>query len=123
MLLGPKVRFIPYSADNARLSPLSNRRYTQLNVISDLGIMISKSGKYSVVSIHDLATSQLTSLKKKSKFETETKFRKMKETTGCYSYRISICNFDFSEDWSCFIPLCFDATFNNGHEMGTTSIQ
>jgi hypothetical protein len=75
------------SAANARLIPLSNRRYTQINTIPEMGIMVSKSGKYDVVSVHDMAL-DFAKIKKRSKFETETKLRKMKETTGCHAYSI-----------------------------------
>lgn len=55
--------------------------------------MVSKSGKYDVVSIHDMSV-DFGKMKKRSKFETETKLRKMKETSGCHSYSISIFNID-----------------------------
>lgn len=74
-------------AANARLIPLSNRRYTQINTIPEMGIMVSRSGKYDVVSIHDMIL-DVSKLKKRSKFETETKLRKMKETSGCVSYSV-----------------------------------
>jgi hypothetical protein len=80
---------INLEAINARLIPLSNRRYTQINTIPEIGMIISRSGKYDVVSVHDMIA-DISKLKKKSKFETDTKLRKMKETTGCYSY--NICN-------------------------------
>jgi hypothetical protein len=71
---------------NARLVPLSNRRYSQINTVPDLGIMISRSGKYDVVSVHDV--SAFSKIRRKSKFETETHLKKMKETTGCNSYTL-----------------------------------
>jgi hypothetical protein len=75
-------------ATNARLIPLSNRRYSHINTIPEIGMIVSRSGKYDVVSVHDMIA-DMSKLKKKSKFESETKLRKMKETTGCHSY--SIC--------------------------------
>ncbi|KAH6572221.1 hypothetical protein BASA60_006722 [Batrachochytrium salamandrivorans] len=72
---------------DARLIPLSNRRYAQIDTLDDLNLIISRSGKYDVVSIHD--TTSITRFKKKSKFETETKLKKMKETKGCDQYNIT----------------------------------
>jgi hypothetical protein len=73
--------------ENARLFPLSTRRYTQINYIADLGKVISRSGKYDVISIHDISSMQ--KFQKRTKFETETRLKKMKETKGCYFYNIS----------------------------------
>ncbi|OAJ42089.1 hypothetical protein BDEG_25591 [Batrachochytrium dendrobatidis JEL423] len=79
--------FNTISDKEARLMPLSNRRYAQIDTLEDLNLIISRSGKYDVVSIHD--TSSITRFKKKSKFETETKLKKMKETKGCDQYHIT----------------------------------
>eukprot|EP00842_Homolaphlyctis_polyrhiza_P006070 jgi/Hompol1/6464/HPOL_003551-RA len=61
---------------DARLAMLSNRRYVQLNTLEDLNLIVSRSGKYDVVSLHDIST--LTRFKKKSKFETETRSGEVK---------------------------------------------
>ena len=43
-------------------------------------------GKYKVISTHDIST--LTKVSKKHKFETETKLKKMKETTNCEYFEL-----------------------------------
>jgi hypothetical protein len=73
---------------DARLIPLSNRKYAQINTIPEFSMIISRSGKYNVVSIHDITL--LTKFKKRSKFETETRLKKQKETKGCFFYKFSI---------------------------------
>jgi len=65
--------------------PLSSRRYCQLTAFENLGIIVSRSGKYQVVSVHDV--SHITTFKK-GKFESETKIKKIKETKGCEFYAI-----------------------------------
>ncbi|KAJ3324983.1 hypothetical protein HDV06_005572 [Boothiomyces sp. JEL0866] len=94
---------------DARLIPLSNRRYSQIDTIPDLNMIISRSGKYDVVSIHDI--SQLSRFKKRTKFETETRLKKLKETKGCIRYAIS--NFDLmlaKVTDSCYLCVCMDKT-------------
>ncbi|KAJ3343384.1 hypothetical protein HDU93_008749 [Gonapodya sp. JEL0774] len=78
------------NSTDQRISALSSRRYAQVDVLDELGIIVSRSGKYEltkesrrmkdVVSTHDI--SQIPKLKKRQKFETETKLRKLKETKG-----------------------------------------
>ncbi|KAJ3083932.1 hypothetical protein HK102_000828 [Quaeritorhiza haematococci] len=75
------------NATDAKMVPLSNRRYLQLDYLEDLGIIVSRSGKYDVVATHDV--SSLTKFRKRQKFETETKLRKMKETKGCDFYSVA----------------------------------
>ena len=50
-------------------------------------MIVSRSGKYDVVSLHDITT--MTKVKKRSRFETETKLKKLKETRDCSFYSIS----------------------------------
>ncbi|KAJ3274129.1 hypothetical protein HDV01_003412 [Terramyces sp. JEL0728] len=85
---------------DARLIPLSNRRYSQIDTIPDLNMIISRSGKYDVVSIHDI--SQLSRFKKRTKFETETRLKKLKETKGCTRYSIT------KVTDSCYLCVCMD---------------
>ncbi|KAI8897486.1 CNH domain-containing protein [Globomyces pollinis-pini] len=84
---------------DARLVSLSNRRYCQIDSIPQLDIIISRSGKYDVVSVHD--TSSLLKLTR-TKFETETKLRKLKETKGCSFY----CTTQLPN--SVYISICMD---------------
>ncbi|KAJ3057492.1 hypothetical protein HK097_004013 [Rhizophlyctis rosea] len=72
---------------DAKMTPLSTRRYIQMDALDDLGVIVSRSGKYDVVATHDV--SAITKFKKRQKFETETKLKKMKETRGCTSYSIT----------------------------------
>nr|KAJ3422933.1 Mitogen-activated protein kinase kinase kinase kinase 3 [Polyrhizophydium stewartii] len=72
---------------DARLMTLSNRRYAQLDILEDLNLIVSRSGKYDVVSIHDITS--ITRFRKRSKFETETRLKKMKDTKGCDKYSIT----------------------------------
>ena len=76
-----------YLEKDARLIPLSNRRYSQIDTIPEINMIVSRSGKYDVVSLHDLTT--MTQVKKRSRFETETKLKKLKETRDCSFYTIS----------------------------------
>ncbi|KAJ3312761.1 hypothetical protein HDV04_002725 [Boothiomyces sp. JEL0838] len=85
---------------DARLIPLSNRRYSQIDTIPDLNMIISRSGKYDVVSIHDI--SQLSRFKKRTKFETETRLKKLKETKGCIRYSIT------KVTDSCYLCVCME---------------
>jgi len=88
----------PLNEQGGKLRLLSTRKYLQLNVIEEIGTIVSRSGnlpnlingwtgKYDVVSIHNLRS--ITNLKKPKKFETETKIKKLKETKGCYYYSIT----------------------------------
>ncbi|KAI8593344.1 kinase-like domain-containing protein [Geranomyces variabilis] len=72
---------------DSKMIPLSTRRYEQINALEDLNIIISRSGKYDMVATHDLTST--TKFKRKQKFETETKLKKMKETKGCQFYSIA----------------------------------
>ncbi|KAJ3039783.1 hypothetical protein HDV00_011910 [Rhizophlyctis rosea] len=72
---------------DAKMTPLSTRRYIQMDALDDLGVIVSRSGKYDVVATHDVST--ITKFKKRQKFETETKLKKMKETRGCSTYSIT----------------------------------
>ncbi|KAJ3259545.1 hypothetical protein HK103_002098 [Boothiomyces macroporosus] len=92
---------------DARLIPLSNRRYSQIDTIPDLNMIISRSGKYDVVSIHDI--SQLSRFKKRTKFETETRLKKLKETKGCIRYSISnIALMIAKVTDSCYLCVCME---------------
>jgi len=88
----------PLNEQGGKLRLLSTRKYLQLNVIEEIGTIVSRSGnlpnlingwtgKYDVVSIHNLKS--ITNIKKPKKFETETKIKKLKETKGCYYYSIT----------------------------------
>jgi serine/threonine protein kinase len=88
----------PLNEPGGKLRLLSTRKYLQLNVIEEIGTIVSRSGnspnlingwtgKYDVVSIHNLKS--IANLKKPKKFETETKIKKLKETKGCYYYSIT----------------------------------
>ena len=68
---------------NGKLHPLSTRRYAQLDNIDDIETVISRSGKHSFVTVHEMVN---ISSKKRGKFETETKAKKIKETKGCQFY-------------------------------------
>lgn len=69
-----------------KMIPLSTRRYEQLTALEDLNIIISRSGKYDMVATHDLTST--TKFKRRQKFETETKLKKMKETKGCAFFTV-----------------------------------
>lgn len=82
---------------------LSTRRYNQIDVIEELGILVSRSGKHGIVSVHDISAPNqggigvaggLSSafLKKPGKFENETKIKKIKETKDCKFYSVSAYN-------------------------------
>ncbi|TPX67349.1 hypothetical protein SpCBS45565_g03850 [Spizellomyces sp. 'palustris'] len=70
-----------------KMIPLSTRRYEQINALEDLNIIISRSGKYDMVATHDMTST--TKFKRRQKFETETKLKKMKETKGCQFYSLA----------------------------------
>ena len=80
--------FLIFIEKDARLIPLSNRRYNQLDCIPELNLILSRSGKQNIVSLHDIT--QLTKFKRKTRFETETRLKKLRDTKGCISYRICI---------------------------------
>lgn len=82
---------------NGKLLPVSNRKYTQLSVLDDLGLLVSisgilltysKLGKYKVISLHDI--SSLPNPEKVRRFESQTKLTKLKETATCEFYQIGI---------------------------------
>ncbi|KAI8612467.1 kinase-like domain-containing protein [Chytriomyces sp. MP71] len=77
------------SAPDAKMIPLSNRGYTQINYIEEFGIIVSRSGKYDVVSVHEVAG--IKKFAKRQKFETETRIKKIKESKGCHFYSLSAC--------------------------------
>ncbi|KAJ3123796.1 Mitogen-activated protein kinase kinase kinase kinase 3 [Nowakowskiella sp. JEL0407] len=89
LLLGTNDGLYAYEiAANSTITLLSPRRYVQLEAIEELGIVVSRSGKYEVVATHDIsAMTRVTA--RRSRFETETKLKKMKETKGCLSFSIS----------------------------------
>ncbi|KAL7750289.1 hypothetical protein RI367_004462 [Sorochytrium milnesiophthora] len=70
---------------DAKLVPLSNRRYVQIDCLEDVGFVLSRSGKHDVVSLHETAAGKLSY---KKKFETETNIKKIKETKGCDFYKV-----------------------------------
>lgn len=72
------------SSAPVNLFPLSSRKYLQLTVIEEFDLLISLSGKQSVVALHDI--NNFESIKKGRKFENDTKARKLKDTKGCRSY-------------------------------------
>jgi hypothetical protein len=49
ILFGTDEGLFAYDTDDkeAKMTPVSNRRYTQLTVIEELGILLSVSGKFS----------------------------------------------------------------------------
>ncbi|KAJ1506765.1 putative protein serine/threonine kinase [Coelomomyces lativittatus] len=85
MLLGVDDGLFAYDpATSTSLIPLSTRRYLQITYIEGISTILSRSGKHDVVYLHDAAKG----LSLKSKFETETKLRKIKETRGCDSFSV-----------------------------------
>lgn len=87
----------------SKMNILSTRRYNQIDVIEELGILVSRSGKHGIVSVHDISAPNqggigvaggLSSafLKKPGKFENETKIKKIKETKDCKFYSVSAYN-------------------------------
>lgn len=82
-----KVKIQLMRDKDARLVPLSNRKYNQIDTIASLNLILSRSGKYDVVSIHDI--SSFKKVRKRAKFETETRLKKLKETRGCTFYTVS----------------------------------
>lgn len=89
LLLGTDDGLFSYNTNekDSKIIPLSNRKYVQLNCLEDLGIMVSRSGKYDMVSTHVFDSA--SKFKKRQRFETETKLKKMKETKGCLFYTIN----------------------------------
>jgi hypothetical protein len=89
LLLGVDDGLYTYETDEAMpvISTVSDRKYEQIDVIEELNIFVSRSGKHSVVSTHELAP--FLKQKKHKRFETETKVKKMKNTKGCDFYSIS----------------------------------
>ncbi|KAJ1557891.1 hypothetical protein HK096_004769, partial [Nowakowskiella sp. JEL0078] len=77
------------SASDPKMTPLSNRKYVQLDAIEELGLVVSRSGKYDVVATQDITAMTKFRANRRTKFETETKLKKMKETKGCSSFTIS----------------------------------
>lgn len=83
---------------DARMTMLSSRRYVQLDVIEEINLVVSRSGKHSIICTHDItslasATKTGTQPRKKpTKFETETKIKKLKETKDCLFYSASRAN-------------------------------
>ncbi|KAJ3412960.1 hypothetical protein HDV05_008675 [Chytridiales sp. JEL 0842] len=76
------------SETEAQMIPISARKYSQLTYLPTQNVLISRSGKYDVVSVHDM-TGLTGKFGKRTKFEVETRFRKMKETKGCEYFKIS----------------------------------
>ncbi|KAJ3193995.1 Mitogen-activated protein kinase kinase kinase kinase 3, partial [Entophlyctis luteolus] len=76
---------------NSKLITLSTRKYSQLNYIEELGIMVSRSemriGKHNFVGIHDV--SHLKKIVPKRRFEADTKYYKIKDTCGCSQYSLT----------------------------------
>lgn len=62
---------------------LSGRRYLQLWFCEEMKILVSRSGKYDVVSVHVVENFG------KGRFEEETGMKKLKETKGCLWF--SVC--------------------------------
>lgn len=96
---------------NNKLSLISTRRYVQFDIIEEFNLALSRSGKYSIVSIHDISSmtagdSRSTSSKngnfKRGKFESDTKLKKIKETRECQFYSVS--RFDQSVYLSVAMP-------------------
>eukprot|EP00158_Paraphelidium_tribonemae_P006903 Partr_v1_DN28027_c0_g2_i3_m57238 putative mitogen-activated protein kinase kinase kinase kinase len=70
-----------------KMIPLSHRRYQQLDLVDEIGELISLSGKHDSLCLHDIQN--LDKHKVKKKFEAETNTRKLKEAKDCDLYEIS----------------------------------
>ncbi|KAJ3222079.1 hypothetical protein HK099_002733 [Clydaea vesicula] len=74
------------NSSESKLNQISERKYYQFNIISDLNVIVSRSGKQNVVAIHEIKKN--SNFLKTLKFETETKLKKIKETKGCNFYSL-----------------------------------
>lgn len=123
LLIGTDEGLYAYELDasDSKLTSISSRSYSQMDSIPEFNILVSRSGewisirirektfsitqilhislmilstgKYDVISIHDLTTvTKFIDKKRKKVFETETKIKKMKETKGCEFYSIARSN-------------------------------
>ncbi|KAJ3331376.1 SNARE-binding exocyst subunit S6 [Blyttiomyces sp. JEL0837] len=72
---------------DAKLIPLSIRRYAQLSYVPAIKILLSRSGKHDTVSVHELPPTH--NFSKRQKFESETKALKVSETKGCHFFSVS----------------------------------
>eukprot|EP00833_Pecoramyces_ruminatium_P005271 jgi/Orpsp1_1/1179303/evm.model.c7180000068827.1 len=73
-----------YSVKNTSL--ISIRKYEKLFIINDINLIISKSGKHDILSVHDI--SHINNFKTIKKFENETKTKKIKATKGCINFSV-----------------------------------
>ncbi|KAJ3262920.1 Structural maintenance of chromosomes protein 1, partial [Chytriomyces hyalinus] len=91
LLFGTEQGLFAYDSSlvDAKMMQLSNRRYTQINYVEEFGIIVSRSGKYDVVAVHDV--SGIRKFTRRMKFEVETKIKKIKESRGCHFFSLSSC--------------------------------
>lgn len=70
------------------MQPLSTRRYLQVDVVEGptLEIIVSRSGKHDMVCLHDMSSIKDGTFRKKKKFDTGTRIKKLKDTKGCEVY-------------------------------------
>jgi hypothetical protein len=79
----------PGHPQNAKMIPLSLRRYVQLDYIEEIGgMLLSRSGKHDMICLHD--TRDLDKNKMKKRFEAETKVKKLKESKDCDFYTVGM---------------------------------
>lgn len=86
-LQSPQDRSLTITSNSLGIIPLSSRSYTKLALAFPHPVLISISGKHSVLSLHDISNSE--HWKKHNRFEIETKARKLKETKGAEMFCIS----------------------------------
>ncbi|TPX36540.1 hypothetical protein SmJEL517_g01390 [Synchytrium microbalum] len=92
LLLGTDAGLYAFecSGSDGKMIELSQRKYEQIDAVEELSILVSRSGKHSVVAIHELSST--SKFKKRHKFETETKLKKLKETRECDFFSLSKMN-------------------------------
>jgi hypothetical protein len=77
--------------EGGKLVPLSTRKYLQLEYLAHLRICLSRSGKYDIITLHELQDFPRSQSWKRTKFESETRVKKVKETKGCTFFSVSVC--------------------------------
>ncbi|KAG4091950.1 hypothetical protein H8356DRAFT_951731 [Neocallimastix lanati (nom. inval.)] len=71
---------------------ISVRKYLKLFIIKDINIILSKSGKNNIISIHDIT--HIKNFKSLKNFENETRTKKLKVTKGCINFTVEKCEND-----------------------------
>ncbi|KAI8814315.1 CNH domain-containing protein [Cladochytrium replicatum] len=75
------------SVSDNRMLPLSGRKYSQLQAIDDMGLLVSQSGKSKVVAVHYASPSR--KFEKGQRFEVETNCRKIRGTESSRYFTIA----------------------------------